>query len=203
MASHLKDAWRTDRLYFRTFCEADYDWMFTAINSDPVNHALANPFPLAPPRRKKPDEWLKLWEGLLNVVICVRTDNAGQQPDQQAGDGEQRIGLLALRYGGYGPSPHNRACELSITLAEASQNRGYGTEAVQWALDWAFRRGNMHSVNLGSVSHNTRAHRCYEKCGFKLAGRRRQCVWHDRKWYDCLDFDILEDEWEALRREKE
>lgn len=204
MAANVKDAWQTERLYFRAVCEADYEWLFSEIHGDPINHALSSPFMLAPPRRKKPDEWIKQSDDLLNVVVCVRAHNPTEDettPDATP-DKESRIGILFLRYGGYGPSPHNRSCELGITLGGPHQNQGYGTEAVQWALDWAFRRGNMHSVHLGSIDFNTRAHKCYEKCGFKLEGRARQVFWHDRKWYDCLSFGIIEDEWEALRNLK-
>ncbi|CAN8099696.1 unnamed protein product [Discula destructiva] len=211
MTASLKDAWRTHRLYFRTICEDDYEWMFTEINGDPVNRALANPFPLSPPQRMKPEEWIKNCQGLLDVVICVRSEPRmvprGREGEEffeshATNQEEKRIGYLSLHYGGYGSSPLHRACVLGITLAESSQDKGYGTEAIQWALEWAFKHGNLHSVNLSTVSYNTNAHKCYEKCGFKLAGRKRQCVWHDGQWHDALDYDILEAEWKALRQAK-
>ncbi|KAJ4415233.1 hypothetical protein N0V82_007470 [Gnomoniopsis sp. IMI 355080] len=212
MTANLKDAWKTERLYFRSIRETDYDWFFNDIDSDPLNKALSNPSLLAPPRRQKPEEWYKMWEGpnrLLDLVICLRqTANpfnpegprkeGGDSPDKTQPE-ERRIGVLCVIYSGYGRSPHSGACELGITLVSSYQDRGFGTEAVKWALDWAFRRANMHSVNLSSVEYNKRAHRCYEKCGFKLEGRRRQCFWHERKWYDLFFYGILEDEWDELR----
>lgn len=198
--------------------------MFNEIETDPVNMILSTPLILAPPKRKKPDEWMDMWKGpghLLLVVICLATTQPdssarnstedqekapnGLKPDRDAASApaaapQTRIGFLRLSYSGYGTSPHNRACDLGITLTAPYQDKGYGTEAVGWALDWAFRHANLHSVNLGSVEYNTRAHKCYEKCGFRFEGRRRQCCWHDRRWYDLLFFSILEDEWEEMRR---
>lgn len=206
-STSLQDAWRTDRLQFRTVAETDYDWWFDEIDSDPVNQALASPFQLIPPRRKKPEEWLKSFSHSFDLVICLRADTQDDEP-KEARLGlvpdtektpEKRIGFMNLAYGGPGRSPHNRAADFGITLTGPHQNKGYGTEAVRWALDWAFLRGNFHSVHLSSLEYNPRAHKCYEKCGFKLEGRIRQTIWFERKWYDCLEFGILEEEWEASR----
>lgn len=201
----IRNIWNSERLVFRSLSPKDQKWMFHEIESDPVNAFLASPAMLAPPTQTKPEEFMDKWKGsdsLLHVVICLREANSDSEPPHDMMSDAQnpkRIGLLNLAYGGYGTSPHNRACNLGITLTAAYQNQGYGTEAVNWALDWAFRQANMHSVNLGSVEYNTRAHKCYEKCGFKLEGRRRQCFWHDRRWYDLFFFGILEDEWEMTR----
>lgn len=208
MTEHIENAWQTERLVFRSVRETDYNWYFAHIDTDPVNMALSRPTVLGPPRRQKPEEWIRTWQGpsrLLDVVICLRrpTENDKHQkergPTESSPAEEIRMGFLGLGYGGYGSSPHNRACELGITLSAAHQDHGYGTEAVRWALDWAFRRANLHSVNLASVEFNKRAHKCYEKCGFKFQGRMRQCFWHERKWHDLFFFDILEDEWEQSR----
>lgn len=205
MTENIENCWQTERLVFRSVRETDYDWFFNNIDNDPVNRALTRPTVLAPPRREKPEEWIKTWQGpsrLLDVVICLHKPPGSEAyQEERSTESSQpdkiRIGFLGLGYGGFGSSPHNRACELGITLTAAYQQHGYGTEAVRWALAWAFRRANMHSVNLGSVEFNKRAHKCYEKCGFKFQGRKRQCFWHERKWYDFFFFDILEDEWEA------
>lgn len=212
MTDGLEDAWKSKRLFFRSIRDTDYDWFFNNIDGDPLNRALGGPSLLAPPKRQKPEEWCKHWEGpsrLLDVVICLREPANSEGPRKENDDHpdttqavEQRIGFLGISYGGSGPSPHHRACQLGITLTSAYQDHGYGTESVQWALDWAFLRANMHSVNLSSVEYNKRAHRCYEKCGFKLDGRRRQCFWHERKWYDLFFYGILEEEWDQLRSMK-
>lgn len=208
----VKNIWQSERLTFRAIAPDDQEWMFNEVQSDPLNMCLGTPVILAPPSRKKPEDWIQMWQGkdsLMNVVICLRQSSA-TLTEERADDRKaaaapisttERIGFLALGYGGgYGRSPHSRACNLGILLTAPYRSKGYGTEAVNWAVDWAFRHGNMHSVNLSSIEYNTQAHRCYEKCGFKPEGRRRQCWWHDRKWYDLLLFGILEDEWEELRK---
>lgn len=141
-------------------------------------------------------------DSLLDCIVCLRQPGKDQEPtDEGKTDTEEiRVGYVRLTYGGYGTSTHSRACEFGIVLAAPHQNQGYGTEATNWALDWAFRHGNIHSVNLYTIEYNKRAHRCYEKCGFKIGGRKRQCFWYDRKFWDSIFYDILEDEWKEARR---
>lgn len=39
----------------------------------------------------------------------------------------------------------------------------------------------------------------YEKVGFKLEGRYRHRVYMNRKYYDLVEYGLLEHEWEELR----
>ncbi|KAF3762826.1 acyl-CoA N-acyltransferase [Cryphonectria parasitica EP155] len=201
MPPTVEDIWRSDRLIYRSIREDDQEWWFKNIDGDPNNICLSTPLILAPPRKAKTEDFMKLWttpDSLLDCIVCLRQPkNTGKGDDTEAP--ETRIGFVRLAHGGYGTSPHSRAGNFGIVLAAPYQNKGYGTEATNWILDWAFRHGNMHSVNLGTIDYNKRAHRCYEKCGFKLGGRRRQCFWHDRKYWDLLFYDILEEEWKELR----
>ncbi|KAL1871442.1 hypothetical protein Daus18300_004809 [Diaporthe australafricana] len=208
--SDLETVWRSERLVFRSIQQEDYEFLFNDIDTDPINMSLSGPMLLKPPRKRKPEEWFEKWKEndfLMDVIICLRPEaqsNEGYfKSSGKAEDGQPKpIGMLTISTGVYGRNPSNRSCSLGITIAAPYQNGGYGTEAVRWAVGWAFRRANMHSVHLGSVEYNKRAHKCYEKAGFKLDGKQRECHWHDRKWYDLYLFSILEDEWEQLREGK-
>ena len=84
-------------------------------------------------------------------------------------------------------------------MAAPYQNKGYGAEAINWALDWAFRFGGFHRVEISTVSYNERAMHRYTRLGFVEEGRRREAYWYDRKWYDVVSYSMLEGEWTALR----
>ena len=47
------------------------------------------------------------------------------------------------------------------------------------------------------MEFNTRALKCYEKCGFKEYGRRRKCKFINGKYYDSISMDILREEFEG------
>lgn len=66
-------------------------------------------------------------------------------------------------------------------------------------MDWAFNYANVHKVEIGTVSYNERAIHLYEKLGFKPEGRKRHWVYMNRKYYDLVEYGLLEDEWEELR----
>ena len=44
------------------------------------------------------------------------------------------------------------------------------------------------------LSDNYKAIHCYKKCGFKEYGRRRKCEFVDGKYYDIIEMDILNEE---------
>ncbi|PSR84120.1 acyl-CoA N-acyltransferase [Coniella lustricola] len=184
----IQNIWRSERLSFRTVREDDYDWFFTTQQSDPVTAFYSSPGLLSPPARTTPAEFLKKMASPASLLSCVAKNTATSEP-------ETRIGFVSLLYGGYGRDPRNGAAQFGITLNAPYRGNGYGTEATQWVLNWGFRYANLHSVSLGSAEYNKRAHRCYEKCGFKFMGRTRHCQWFDGRYWDLFHFDILYDEW--------
>lgn len=205
----IESVWHSERLVFRATQQEDYEFLFHNIDTDPVNVALSGPMLLKPPQKQKPEDWFEKWKKndfLMDVIICLRPDVkvnekhfSSSAESQKDVDQPKPIGMINVTTGVYGRNPGSRACSMGIALAAPYQNSGYGTEAVRWTIDWAFRRANMHSVHLGSVEYNKRAHRCYQKAGFKLDGKQRQCHWNDRRFWDLYLFSILEDEWEQLQ----
>lgn len=89
----------------------------------------------------------------------------------------------------------NHNAQLGILIGESdAQGKGYGTEAVMLLLDYGFNVMNLHQVYLAVVSHNTRAIRCYEKCGFVKTGVRRKSQHFAGEWHDLIHMDILREE---------
>jgi RimJ/RimL family protein N-acetyltransferase len=79
------------------------------------------------------------------------------------------------------------------------RSQGYGTEAMNLLLKFAFRGQNLHRVNLGVFAFNKRAIRCYEKSGFKYEGVEREAIFKDDQRWDCHLMGILQSEWEAMQ----
>ncbi|MDX1435215.1 MAG: GNAT family protein [Anaerolineales bacterium] len=80
-------------------------------------------------------------------------------------------------------------------------SKGYGTEAMQLLLAYAFDELNLHRVSLGVFEFNPRARRSYEKAGFKVEGRERAFINRDGRRWDVVIMGILRHEWEALRQD--
>lgn len=89
----------------------------------------------------------------------------------------------------------NRSAVLGIFIGDKDyRSKGYGTEAIRLLLDFGFNYMNLHSIKLNLMSANERAFKCYSKCGFKEAGRIRDNVFVNGKYYDTIAMDILDSE---------
>ena len=88
-----------------------------------------------------------------------------------------------------------RTATLGIFIGDKDyRNKGYGTEAIKLILDYGFNYLNLNNINLDLLEVNERAFACYKKCGFKEYGRRRKCRFVDGKYYDLIEMDILNEE---------
>lgn len=78
--------------------------------------------------------------------------------------------------------------------------KGYGTEAMQLAVRFAFVELNLSRVTLTVFGYNPRAIRSYEKVGFQFEGREREYLNRDGERADVLWMGILREDW--LMRQK-
>lgn len=104
------------------------------------------------------------------------------------------LGQLALT----GIDPVARKCRLMIVLKPEEQGKGYGTEALRLALEYAFRWMNLERVALSVQADNLRAIRAYERVGFRHEGRLRREAYRDGAYIDVLEMGILREEFEGV-----
>lgn len=98
--------------------------------------------------------------------------------------------------------PHG-VCGFSIAIGDrANWGRGYGYEAAQLALAFAFGEINLHRVTATVFSYNERSIALFEKLGFQREGMYREFLQRDGKRYDMLLYGLLRHEWEAGRGER-
>ena len=80
------------------------------------------------------------------------------------------------------------------------RGKGYGTEAMQLLLRYAFNALNLHRINLTVFSYNKRAIRSYEKSGFRYEGTQREVIFKEDQRWDIIDMGILRSDWELLQQ---
>jgi RimJ/RimL family protein N-acetyltransferase len=96
--------------------------------------------------------------------------------------------------------PPWRTTDLTIIIGEKdARGKGYGREAINLLLDYAFGYLNFHRVAVGVVGFNTEALRFYETAGFRREGVQRDGYYHGHEYHDFVMMSILEDEFRALR----
>lgn len=93
----------------------------------------------------------------------------------------------------------NHSGEVGIFIGDKNYwGNGYGTEALKLLLDFGFNILNLNSIHLRAYSYNSPALKCYQKVGFKEAGRLREAKIIGGNKYDYVYMDILANEFKSL-----
>lgn len=116
------------------------------------------------------------------VVLMVR-----RQSDQVAvaSSGMHDINWLA------------RWAEFGIVVPQEHWGQGYGQEATERMLQYAFEELNLNAVRLRVNGSHERAIRCYERAGYQGEGVLRQASVVGGKPEDIVVMSILRAEWES------
>ncbi|WP_250037148.1 GNAT family N-acetyltransferase [Paractinoplanes maris] len=122
----------------------------------------------------------------------VNKDESGAGFSIETHDGEL-VGHLTL----WGIKPRTRIATLAIVIGSPHTGHGYGTDAVELAVRYAFDELAVNKVELQVWSFNPRAVHVYEKAGFRLEGRRRAAGFHRSTFHDELLMGLLRDEYES------
>src|SRR5262249_4989480 len=94
----------------------------------------------------------------------------------------------------------HRTAEFGVLIGESDcRGKGYGTEATQLMLDYAFTALGVHNVGLDTLSFNTAAIRAYTRAGFREVGRRREAHRIGDRACDVVLMDCLATEFRRPR----
>ncbi len=134
------------------------------------------------------DDWL--WEVELGVHYDWRRQFIAERNGLPIGyveiidphfEKEQYWGTIGLGF---------RAIDIWIG-EENNLNQGFGTEIMKQAIQLCFADQSVHTVLIDPLSANTKAHRFYQRFGFKPIDQRHfgAC--------ECLVHELLRNDWEA------
>ncbi|KAF9468574.1 acyl-CoA N-acyltransferase [Collybia nuda] len=173
----------TERLRLRAYTESDLPILLAIVNNTQVQSTLISEHVVPRSARFA----IKLEEIANEALLYVVLEVADR-------DGEV-IGAASITV----ESPKNRDVALGIGILPGAWNKGYGTEATRFLVDYAFRSLGVHRVSLNVIESNIGAVALYKKIGFIEEGRRRKSIWLNGTWQDSIYMGLLEEEW--LRRE--
>lgn len=141
------------------------------------------------PARIEDAPLLRHWDGQPHVVASDPNDDwrweeeldespPGREQFMAELDGRP-IGFLQIldpardphRYWGEMPSGFRA---IDIWIGEAAElGKGHGTEMMRLALARCFTEPDVHAILIDPIAGNVRAHRFYERLGFRFLERRR------------------------------
>ncbi|RME98129.1 MAG: N-acetyltransferase [Chloroflexi bacterium] len=87
--------------------------------------------------------------------------------------------------------------DIGYELAPEQWGCGYATEAARTMLRFGFTELGVHRIWSWCIAENTGSVRVLEKLGMRLEGRLRDNEYFKGRWWDTLQFAILEHEWRA------
>ncbi|CAI7637964.1 unnamed protein product [Penicillium crustosum] len=206
------DLSKSSRLIYRTPENSEEDIaFFHGLMNEPIIQTLSTARLPRPCQKSSAGEFIKvLQDAILGVVICLPPQPSSEAEPNSSTETETLdrptqnskpvpIGHMSL-FSVTGPSgTHHRNAMIGISLADGFRGKGYGGEAINWALDWAFQHAGLHRVSIGTFSYNPNALKLYKKLGFVEEGREREALYHRRAWHDVVNLSMLEHEWEVLR----
>lgn len=198
----FKGAWKSERLVYRAVDpEADKN-VLRKINADPLTFGMGGGALFRPQGLETAKGLAELLHKSYLAVIIQLAPKEGRLDETY--ESPYDIGFVCLGMGGDNPiypSIHSRSQTLGISLFPQYQKKGYGSEAIRWVLDWAFHFGNLHRVELHVMEYNMGARKCYERIGFVPEGRQREVTYAGGRYWDVLQYSILDREWQALKAE--
>jgi len=94
---------------------------------------------------------------------------------------------------------HHGVCGLGLAIGDPVQRgKGYGREATQLALAFAFGELNLHRVQATVFSYNVRSIALFEEVGFQREGAFREFLQRDGERHDMILYGLLRHEWTKL-----
>ena len=109
---------------------------------------------------------------------------------------EEPVGVISLM----NVSGANESAELSVIVGRPDdRHQGYGAEAIERIVRYAFEDLGLNRVGLSVFEFNEPAIATYRRLGFTPEGRLRRAVKRADGFYDAILMGVLRDEWEPSR----
>ena len=113
---------------------------------------------------------------------------------------DEPIGMVSLTTSQYGPTATERArsVELAYRLGSDHHGEGYGSEAAELLVQYAFEDWNMRRVFARAGDFNDASQALLESLGFQREGVRREAAYYRGDYYDMVLYGLLREEWDGL-----
>ncbi|MBW3110779.1 MULTISPECIES: GNAT family N-acetyltransferase [Bacillaceae] len=70
-------------------------------------------------------------------------------------------------------------------------NKGVGTQLIRAVVEYLLQKEGVHRLVMDPMTWNTRAIRCYEKCGYSKARILREHELHEGKYHDAWLMEFI------------
>lgn len=97
------------------------------------------------------------------------------------------IGMIDL----FDFDPQHKRVGVGILILPNYQNLGYGKEALELIIDYAFTYLNVHQIFANITSENRKSITLFEKFNFKLAGVKKDWIFSNSTYKDEITYQLI------------
>lgn len=172
-----------ERVTLNTVEEEDIQLLRDGVNDPRVRIAAGQVLPSNGVQEREWFEETSTSPDVLQLLVVV---------DTEAGHDDTRAGVVEF-------DPIDRetgTVDVAYWLRPGFRGNGYGREALELMVDYAFSQLRLHRVNAAVYDFNEASMRLLDSVGFTAEGVQRENAYVDGAYRDTHYFGILEDEWE-------
>lgn len=165
-----------DRVTLRPIEEEDLEFLQAQVNDPRIWRAIGRSRPINADQERDFYENVVCSDGNVTLLIAVDSTPIGTS-------GLNGIDLEA------------RTAEIGYWVAPEYHEQGYGTEATDRVVQYAFDQLGLHRIAARVFEFNEPSQRLLESLGFTQEGIHREAEFVDGEHRDVYWYGLLEDEW--------
>lgn len=171
-----------EKIYLRPVEAEDAKFLSKGENEPTVRDSLFLALPVSLiNEQEKVEQYIKSKDAIVLIVVEKETDKPIGQTAFFRIDYISRAAIFYL-----------------AILDPAHWSKGYGSEATQLMVDYAFKTLNLNRIQLHVCAENEPAIKIYERVGFIKEGVLRQAMFRNGNYVDFWVMGILRSDWLAI-----
>lgn len=168
-----------EKIYLRPVEPEDAKFLSKGENDPIVRESLFLALPVSlTTEQEKIEQYLRSKEAIVLIIVEKETDKP------VGGTAFFRIDYVS-----------RAAIFYLVILDPAFWSKGFGSEATQLMVDFAFKTLNLNRIQLHVCAENTPAIKIYERVGFIKEGVLRQAMFRNGNYVDFWVMGMLSDDW--------
>ena len=92
--------------------------------------------------------------------------------------------------------PQHKRVGIGILLLTQYQGKGYGSEALEMVIDYAFLYLNVHQVFANITAENEKSIKLFEKFNFKKIGVKKDWIYANNSFKDEIQYQLIKTPYE-------
>ncbi|MBZ6494817.1 GNAT family N-acetyltransferase [Natrinema longum] len=165
-----------DRVTLRPVEEEDLEFLQARVNDPTIWRSIGRSRPLNGEQEREFFENVICGDDTVDLLIVADSTPIGT------------IGLFEFDW-------EARTAEIGYWIAPDHHEQGYGTEATERVVRYAFDQLGLHRISAHVFEFNEPSQRLLEALGFTREGVHRDSEFVDGEYQDVYWYGLLEDEW--------